>query len=186
MAEPPSTRDLRPGLAGAAAAPRPGELFAARYHVDAELGRGGFGAVYAARDTVLDRPVALKVLARGAHDPETLARFLQEARSAAALASEHVVSVHDIVVGDDGVAFLVMELLRGADLHDELADHGPLPVASAVDRSRSPPARAARDRRRAGRRRARSADRARASPGDGPRAGDPRPGCRCGCRDPRS
>lgn len=135
MADPPSTRDLRPGgtVAEDAAAPRPGELFAGRYLVDAELGRGGFGAVYAARDTLLDRPVALKVLARGARDPETLARFLQEARSAAALASEHVVSVHDIVVGDDGAPFLVMELLRGADLHDELADHGPMPVATAVD-----------------------------------------------------
>jgi hypothetical protein len=135
VADPPSTRDLRPGgtVAEDAAAPRPGELFAGRYLVDAELGRGGFGAVYAARDTLLDRPVALKVLARGARDPETLARFLQEARSAAALASEYVVSVHDIVVGDDGAPFLVMELLRGADLHDELADHGPMPVATAVD-----------------------------------------------------
>jgi hypothetical protein len=135
VADPPSTRDLRPGgtVAEDAAAPRPGELFAGRYLVDAELGRGGFGAVYAARDTLLDRPVALKVLTRGARDPETLARFLQEARSAAALASEHVVSVHDIVVGDDGAPFLVMELLRGADLHDELTDHGPMPVATAVD-----------------------------------------------------
>lgn len=116
--------------------PRPGDTFAGRYRIDAELGRGGFGAVFRARDAVLGRDVALKVLRRGGGEPVVLARFLQEARAAAQLSSEHVAVVHEVGVdgGADGGAapYLVMELLRGRDLADELAARGPLPVAEAT------------------------------------------------------
>src|SRR5688572_6449374 len=96
------------GVGTERALPRIGDLFAKRYAIEAVLGQGGFGAVYRALDTQLERPVAVKVLHRGTDEPVALARFLQEARAAASLASEHVAIVHE--VGVDSAPYLVMEL----------------------------------------------------------------------------
>ncbi len=113
--------------------PRPGDVVGKRYRIDAHLGQGGFGAVYRARDTVLGRDIALKVLGRGTDEPVAVARFLQEARAAAQLASDHVAIVHEAGVSEAEAPYIVMELLRGRDLHDELAARGRLPVAEAVE-----------------------------------------------------
>ena len=113
------------------ALPRSGDLFASRYRIAELLGKGGFGAVFEARDTSLERDVALKVLLR-VTDDQALARFLREARATAALSSEHVATIYEVGSTADG-PYIVMERLRGCDLQDELDDKHHLPVADAVD-----------------------------------------------------
>src|SRR5688500_9124057 len=80
-----------------------------RYRIEAKLGEGGMGVVYRARDTHLDRVVAIKVLpADKVSDPRRKERFVQEARAASALNHPNIVTVHDIR-SDAGVDFIVME-----------------------------------------------------------------------------
>ena len=89
------------------------------------------GEVYRARDTQLNREVALKVLTRGATaDAEQLGRFTREAQTAALLNHPNIVAVYDIG-SHDGVPFVVSELLRGKTLRAELRD-GALPMTVAV------------------------------------------------------
>src|SRR6186713_597502 len=91
------------------------------YQVLAALGAGGMGEVYRARDTRLDRSVALKVLPPHlAESVEARQRFEQEARSISALQHPHVCALHD-VGSQDGVDYLVMELLDGETLADRVA-----------------------------------------------------------------
>jgi hypothetical protein len=101
------------------------------YQVLALIGAGGMGEVYKARDTRLDRTVAIKVLpANVATDSERRARFEREARAISALNHSHICTLHD--VGDqDGTAFLVMELLEGETLAERLA-RGALPLNQAL------------------------------------------------------
>ena len=107
-----------------------------RYVIEAELGRGGFGAVYRARHTMLGRRVALKVLhAQRALDREVLERFLREARGVAAIGSANIVAVLDAGIAETGEAFLAMELLEGEELAARIA-RGPVPVAIAIDLTR--------------------------------------------------
>lgn len=113
--------------------PRPGEVIAGKYRVDAELGAGAMGVVLAGHHLVLDRPVALKVLRRAsASRPVVVARFLREARAALSIQSAHVVRVMDVGTLDGGAPFMVMERLEGEDLGKLLARRGPLPVGEAV------------------------------------------------------
>jgi serine/threonine protein kinase/Tol biopolymer transport system component len=102
------------------------------YDVLGKLGEGGMGVVYRARDTRLNRDVALKVLpASVAADEARLARFEQEALATAALNHPNILVVHDI--GRDGsAAYVVAELLEGRPLRAAL-DAELLPVAKAVD-----------------------------------------------------
>lgn len=110
----------------------PQVTIAERYELREVVGRGGMGEVWAARDTRLHRDVAVKLLsAQMASEPAVRARFETEARSAACLNHPNVVSVFD--TGEhDGVPFLVMELLPGRTLADEMRD-GPLDAARACD-----------------------------------------------------
>ena len=82
------------------------------YEILGLLGTGGMGEVYKARDTRLDRSVALKVLPGESDDPERRARFEREARTIGALNHPNICTLHDVGV-HDGAAFLVMELLAG-------------------------------------------------------------------------
>ncbi len=104
------------------------------YEILDPLGAGGMGEVYKARDTRLDRTVAIKVLPeRVAGDPEALARFEREAKAIAALSHPHILAIHDFG-SSDGTAYAVMELLEGETLRQRLAD-GPLPVHKAVEQA---------------------------------------------------
>ena len=98
------------------------------------IARGGMATVFLATDTRLDRPVAVKVMHPAlAEDPEFVARFTREAKASARLSSAEVVAVHD--QGTDpstGLAYLVMEHVRGINLRQLLLERGPLPPARAV------------------------------------------------------
>jgi eukaryotic-like serine/threonine-protein kinase len=102
-----------------------------RYRVERELGRGGMGRVFAARDEKLGRDVAIKVLAVGNGDEQTLRRFEQEARAAALLEHPNIVAVYDIGQHESG-PYIVSELLRGETLRDRMAGK-PLRVEDALD-----------------------------------------------------
>jgi serine/threonine-protein kinase len=92
-----------------------------RYEIVAAIGRGGMGVVYHARDTLLHRDVAVKVMSvLAAGDPEMKVRFEREARAAAQLAHPNVVTIHDFGYHDDGSPFIAMELLKGRDLHQAM------------------------------------------------------------------
>jgi tRNA A-37 threonylcarbamoyl transferase component Bud32/Tfp pilus assembly protein PilF len=97
-----------------------------RYEVLEEIGRGGMGIVFKARDRRLGRIVALKRMPDNLKDhPRAVELFLREARSAAALNHPNIVTVHD-VDQDDGVYILTMELLKGAPFHLILKKRGRL------------------------------------------------------------
>ncbi|WP_157550879.1 serine/threonine-protein kinase [Nocardioides jensenii] len=112
--------------------PVAGESFG-RYRLLRPLGQGGMGVVHAARDTTLDRDVAVKLVApQFAADPEFRARFQREAAILAKLDSAHIVHIHDF--GEqDGVLFLVTQLIEGGDLLRLITQDGALPPARAVD-----------------------------------------------------
>ena len=94
-----------------------------RYRVDSELGRGGMGVVYLARDTWLDRNVALKVIApTWARDSEITARFLREAKALASIRSNYVVQVYAFGV-HDGSYFFAMEYVRGRTVKQLVSEH---------------------------------------------------------------
>ena len=98
-----------------------------RYRLDRPLGHGGMATVYLARDTELDRPVAVKVLAENAAGDDGLReRFVREARLAARLSHPNVVSVYD-AGEEDGRPYLVMEHVQGETLAGVLARRGRLP-----------------------------------------------------------
>ncbi|WP_437617608.1 protein kinase domain-containing protein [Sorangium sp. So ce1151] len=120
--------------ASAAGIPGIGEVFAQRYRLERSLGRGSMGAVFAAQHVSLRQRVAVKFLLPRAKDfPGASARFLREARAAAAIRSEHVARVIDVGTAELGLPYLVMEYLRGRDLQQVLDARGPLPVSEAVD-----------------------------------------------------
>jgi len=97
------------------------------YEILAAIGAGGMGEVYRARDTRLDRIVAIKVLpAHLADEPERRERFEREARTIASLSHPHICTLHDIG-HQDGIDFLVMEYLEGETLTQRLMK-GPLPL----------------------------------------------------------
>lgn len=98
-----------------------GTLFAGRYRIVAELGRGGMGAVYEALHTGTSQPVAIKTLLLDADGDEDAARrFFQEARICAGLQHPNTIRVFDFGQSDDGVFYLAMERLRGHTLAEHL------------------------------------------------------------------
>ncbi len=114
-----------------------------RYTLEAELGRGGMGVVYRARDLQLDRMVAVKVLPpEFTHDTQFLARFKSEVRNTAKLQHQHIVAIYDVGV-DGNTNYFVMQLIEGQDLKSLLTTRGRLPetevlrylgqIASALD-----------------------------------------------------
>lgn len=102
------------------------------YRIVKLLGSGGMGAVFLAEDTQLRRPVALKLIRpRAAASPIARDRFLREARAAAALRHDHIVTIYQ-VGEENGVPYLAMEHLEGESLDDRLRREGTLPIPEAV------------------------------------------------------
>ncbi|HEU4996018.1 MAG TPA: serine/threonine-protein kinase, partial [Gemmatimonadaceae bacterium] len=105
---------------------------AGEYSLQRELGRGGMGVVYLARDVQLDRDVAIKVLpAHLAQNTEARERFIREARTAAGLSHPHIVPIHRVSEAG-GFVFFVMSYVDGETLGDRLRTRGPLPPAEAT------------------------------------------------------
>src|ERR1043165_3589171 len=105
---------------------------AGEYSLQRELGRGGMGVVYLARDVQLDRDVAIKVLpADLAQNPAGRERFIREARMAAGLSHPNIVPIHR--VGEaNGFVFFVMSYVEGETLGERLRTKGPLQPAEAA------------------------------------------------------
>jgi dienelactone hydrolase len=110
------------------------------YEIEAELGHGGMGTVYRARDTILGRIVAIKVLTADASDADGAARALREARAASRLNHPNIVTVYELAHGADtntpherlAPAFIVMEYLEGSSLA-ALIRPGGLPIDRVLD-----------------------------------------------------
>jgi serine/threonine protein kinase len=118
-----------------------GTLLGGRYRLDAQIGRGGMSTVYLAFDTVLERPVAIKLMHREiAADSDQLERFRREARSVARLSHPHIVTVID--AGEEpspdgdhpgqGAPYIVLEYVEGETLKDLIRREGPLDIPQAL------------------------------------------------------
>ncbi|HEU4535490.1 MAG TPA: serine/threonine-protein kinase, partial [Polyangiaceae bacterium] len=113
--------------------PSVGATLVSKYRLTRELGRGGMGAVFEAEHLRLGQKVAIKVvLPEVAKQPELAYRFEHEGRAAAKLRGRHTVRVLDVDTTPEGLPFMVMELLEGHSLRDELKRRGPLPIEDAV------------------------------------------------------
>ncbi|MGW3377852.1 outer membrane protein assembly factor BamB family protein [Streptomyces hydrogenans] len=106
-------------------------VIAGRYELERLLGRGGMGEVWAARDSVMERHVAIKLLQQHLGTTEGEELFFREARTAGALSHPGIVTVHDLGRDHDGTLYLVMEEVPGRNLHVVLQG-GPLPVADVL------------------------------------------------------
>src|SRR5207344_437176 len=105
-----------------------------KYDILRPLGKGAMGQVYLARDTMLDRDVALKVMvAQIADDPELKARFEREAKAVAKMTHPNVVTVFDLGNHVDGSPFIAMELLKGMDLQKAIRTPPPMTVERKVN-----------------------------------------------------
>src|SRR6202030_2195345 len=106
----------------------PGELVAGRYALEQLVGSGGMSSVYRARDRVLERTVALKVLHRRlTDDEEYVERFRREAQMVAGLVHPNIVTVIDRGE-DDGLPFIVFEYVGGRNLKELVLHDGSLPI----------------------------------------------------------
>ena len=123
----PSSVPSSPGLL------EPGAVLAGRYRLDAQIGSGSFGTVWKARHLDLEHDVALKVLRKVGGEDDSLARFRREGISACRVKHPNAVTVLDFVVTPERIAFLVMELLEGHSLREELSRDGRISPARAID-----------------------------------------------------
>lgn len=106
----------------------PGQFLDNRYRIDVEVGTGGYATIYRARHMALDRDVAIKVMKLTDNTDETYAeRFIREAKIAAKLNHKNSVSIYDYgMIPDSRQPYIVMELLSGHDLYDEIYTIGPI------------------------------------------------------------
>jgi serine/threonine protein kinase len=111
-----------------------GRVIAERYRIDSRIGSGGMGTVYRATRILIGDVVAIKILA-GIHkvDQAAVERFRREALAAARLKHPNVVTIYDFGFTDDGIAYLVMELVEGTSLRTLIRDHGPLEPRAAAE-----------------------------------------------------
>jgi serine/threonine protein kinase len=117
----------------ATGAVHPGQILGGRYALTTLLARGGMADVWQARDTVLERQVAVKILhPHLAADEHFVGRFRSEAVAAARLHHPSIVSIFD-TCSDDGTEAIVMELVHGHTLREELDTHGPMDPHIVVD-----------------------------------------------------
>ena len=129
--ESPQTREGTASDGGSIAADAGVGSRLGKYVVTRRLGQGGMGVVYEARDPLLERAVAIKVLPVQNLSPEAIERLLQEARAVARLNHPHVVAIHEIDRLDAGY-YLVMELVSGGSAWDRLTTSGAIPWREAT------------------------------------------------------
>jgi len=109
-------------------------MLAGRYRLEKRLGRGGMGTVYRAADTALERDVAVKMLREDLiANPEAAERFRRESRMSASVSHPNLVAIHDFGIESGRGAFLVMELLVGQNLRQQLLHGGRLPVPRTLE-----------------------------------------------------
>ena len=108
-----------------------GQVFGGKYKILSEINKGGMGCVFKAEQLSLRRNVALKVVL-ASDDPQANQRFLLEASLTASLDHPNIVKIFDFGRTDDGVLFLVMELLTGQDLKSWVKANGPLSVEETI------------------------------------------------------
>ncbi len=118
---------LQPPSSPPAASSRQGAV--EHYKLLAPLGRGGIGAIYSAYDTKLDRIVALKFLSAGQLGDSPVDSLIREAKAASALNHPNIITVHDVIESESGLA-IVMELVEGVALREMTG--APLPVSETV------------------------------------------------------
>jgi len=112
---------------------RNGHLLNDRYKIKRMIGGGGMANVYLARDTILNRDVAVKALRMEyADDQEFIARFDREAQSASSLSHPNIVNIYD-VGEEDNVLYMVMEFVDGMTLKEYIQNYSPIAVAEALD-----------------------------------------------------
>jgi Tol biopolymer transport system component len=104
-----------------------------RYEVAGLVGRGGMGEVYAARDTELNRPVALKFLTAGRGDPAAVKRFVREAKATSALNHPNILTVHEVIQSPSGLA-IAMELVEGKAVSELRGTALPIPQVIELGR----------------------------------------------------
>ena len=111
----------------------PGDILAGKYSLERLLGQGGMALVYAAHHIELDERVAIKVLrTEVAQHPDSVKRFLREARAAAKIRSEHVARVSDVGRLESGIPYMVMEYLEGSDLEQVPSLRGTIAIEDAL------------------------------------------------------
>jgi serine/threonine protein kinase len=104
-----------------------------KYEIVRLIGRGGMGTVYEAINTSIGKRVAMKFVdAESAHNKDAVARFQREAQAASAVESAHIVEIFDSGTSDEGLPFIVMELLRGEDLGHRIKRCGRLELSEAL------------------------------------------------------
>lgn len=109
-----------------------GHLLSDRYRIKRTIGGGGMANVYLARDLILNRDVAIKVLRwEYANDPEFIERFDREAQAATSLSHPNIVNIYD-VGEEDHILYMVMEYIDGLTLKEYIMQNGPLPVEEAI------------------------------------------------------
>lgn len=109
-------------------------MLAGRYRLEKRLGRGGMGTVYRAADVALEREVAVKMLREDLiANPQAAERFRREARMSASISHPNLVAIHDFGIEAGRGGFLVMELLVGRTLRQQLLQRGRLPTPHALE-----------------------------------------------------
>lgn len=110
-----------------------GHLLSERYRIKKRIGGGGMANVYLARDIILNRDVAIKVLRlEFANDPEFIERFDREAQAATSLSHPNIVNIYD-VGEEDHILYMVMEYIDGFTLKEYIQQNGPLEVEEAIE-----------------------------------------------------
>jgi hypothetical protein len=110
-----------------------GQTLDGRYRIERKIGEGGMGVVFAARHTVIERPLAIKVLKREvARDLATIKRFVQEAKAASRIGHPNIVDVTDFGTTPDGMTYSVMEYVDGLTLSQAIRAGAPMAPARAL------------------------------------------------------
>jgi len=110
-----------------------GKSIAGKYRIEEQIGEGGMGKVFRARQLALDKPVVLKVLHPSLlSDERTVARFQREAKAASRLNHPNSISILDFGQADEGVLYIAMEFVSGRDLHNILSREWPLPESRII------------------------------------------------------